>query len=355
MMASTLFFFAEAQTVGSHWRTSLHVGALVTFVAAVHYMYMREYWVQTHVTPIVYRYVDWSITVPLQMIEFNLILRAAGKPVSPAGFWKLLLGTVVMLLFGYLGEISVLPAWPAFICGLCGWAFILFEVFAGESGGAVGGCSVAVCTSFNNMRMIVTLGWCIYPLGYLFGYLLGTVDDTFLNVIYNIADFVNKIAFVLACWSCAKEDSEMGAWDLLDKAASEKATGVAGSHSARARDEAAQKLMSNYKTVIADLTNQSSSAVLGGQVTQRELRRVSPAEASDVDAMLREVARRLLGCPGGGATATAESAGTWQACGTYLAGRTQAKAAACPGRAADMSEAAAAAFVAVVEEVGSGK
>merc|ERR1712039_955642 len=24
---------------------------------------------------------------------------------------------------------------------------------------------------------------------------------------YNIADFVNKIAFVLACWSCAKTDS----------------------------------------------------------------------------------------------------------------------------------------------------
>jgi len=57
------------------------------------------------------------------------------------------------------------------------------------------------------MRMIVTVGWSIYPLGYLFGYLLGAVDETFLNVIYNIADLVNKIAFVLSCWSCAKADS----------------------------------------------------------------------------------------------------------------------------------------------------
>merc|ERR1712048_171388 len=62
--------------------------------------------------------------------------------------------------------------------------------------------------SFNNMRMIVTVGWAIYPAGYCFGYLLGAVDETFLNVIYNIADFVNKIAFVLACWSAAKADSE---------------------------------------------------------------------------------------------------------------------------------------------------
>merc|ERR1712194_157873 len=45
MIAATVFFYAEAATVNSHWKTSLHVGGLVTLVAAVHYMYMREYWV----------------------------------------------------------------------------------------------------------------------------------------------------------------------------------------------------------------------------------------------------------------------------------------------------------------------
>merc|ERR1711982_160563 len=112
-------------------KTSLHVGGLVTLVAGVHGMYMREYWVQVHKSPIVYRYVDWSITVPLQMIEFNLILKAAGKPVSGAMFWKLLDGTVAMLAFGYMGETSIPPAWPGFGCGMAGWAFILFEIFAG--------------------------------------------------------------------------------------------------------------------------------------------------------------------------------------------------------------------------------
>merc|ERR1711972_785061 len=203
----TVFFFAEAATVSSHWKTSLYVGGLVTLVAGVHYMYMREYWVQVHKSPIVYRYVDWSITVPLQMIEFNLILKAAGKVTSPAMFWKLLGGTVMMLLFGYLGEISAIPAVVGFALGMCGGAFILFEIFAGEAGGAAKDCSAAVASSFNNMRIIVTLGWSIYPLGYLFGYLLGAVDEVYLNVIYNIADFVNKIAFVLACWSCAKADT----------------------------------------------------------------------------------------------------------------------------------------------------
>jgi len=208
MIASTAFFFAEAATVHSHWKTSLHVGALVTLVAGVHYMYMREYWVQVHKSPIVYRYVDWSITVPLQMIEFNLILKAAGKTVSSEMFWKLLLGTILMLGFGYAGETAVMNPQIGFIGGLCGWAFILREIFIGEAGGTVADCSEHVSSSYHTMRLIVSAGWSIYPLGYLFGYLLGDVDEKVLNVVYNVADFVNKIAFVLACWSCAKADAE---------------------------------------------------------------------------------------------------------------------------------------------------
>ena len=100
----------QAQTVSNHWKKSLHVGSLVTLVAAVHYINMREYWVQVHKSPIVYRYVDWSITVPLQMIEFNLFLKAAGKPVTSGMFWRLFLGTVVMLSFGYAGETGLLEA-----------------------------------------------------------------------------------------------------------------------------------------------------------------------------------------------------------------------------------------------------
>merc|ERR1712061_90455 len=210
MIAATFFFFAESGTVHSHWKTSLHVGALVTLVAGVHYMYMREYWVQVHKSPIVYRYVDWSITVPLQMIEFNLILKAAGKTVSSEMFWKLLLGTVVMLGFGYAGETAVMSPQIGFIGGMCGWAFILREIFLGEAGGTAADCSEHVSSSYNTMRLIVAAGWSIYPLGYLFGYLLGQVDEKVLNVVYNVADFVNKIAFVLACWSCGKAAPLLG-------------------------------------------------------------------------------------------------------------------------------------------------
>ena len=34
-----------------------------TFIAAVHSLYMREYWVTIKQTPIGYRYIDWSLPV----------------------------------------------------------------------------------------------------------------------------------------------------------------------------------------------------------------------------------------------------------------------------------------------------
>merc|ERR1712199_57557 len=101
MVAATVFFLMESLTVSIGWKTSLNVGALVTLVVAVHYFYMREYWIIMHGSPILYRYIDWSITVPLQMIEFNLILTAVQPDISSLMFWRLLLGTVVMLAFGY--------------------------------------------------------------------------------------------------------------------------------------------------------------------------------------------------------------------------------------------------------------
>ena len=45
MAAATVFFFMERGTVHPGWKTSVTVAGLVTGVAFVHYMYMREVWV----------------------------------------------------------------------------------------------------------------------------------------------------------------------------------------------------------------------------------------------------------------------------------------------------------------------
>merc|ERR1719171_51521 len=281
------------------WKTSMNVGALVTLVAAVHYLYMREFWVKIHGSPILYRYIDWSITVPLQMIEFNLILVAVKPDISGGMFWRLLVGTVVMLAFGYAGEASFVNAWLGFAVGMSGWGFILFEIFMGEAGSVAAGSSVNrhVQASFATMRLIVTAGWSIYPLGYFFGYLMQGVNDNILNLVYNLADFVNKIAFCLAIWSCAKASSEgHKAWEAF--------ASMCQNSSSSPKVEAARKLISNYPRVVADATSKSA-------ITQPQLQRISSDCAGYVEQCMREVARELLGLPSEEVAATAKAAQAW--------------------------------------------
>ena len=206
MWASTIFFFYEGMRVSAKWRTSMVVAGLITFIAAVHYMYMREYWVTMGESPVVYRYIDWILTVPLQMVEFYLILIAAGAAVSGGSFWRLLVGTLVMVIGGYLGESGMISILLGFIIGMIGWAVIIWEIFRGEASQAASQ-NASVSSAFNAMRLIVLIGWAIYPLGYVLGLMMGTIDANTLNWIYNLADFVNKILFGLIIWNVAIKDT----------------------------------------------------------------------------------------------------------------------------------------------------
>ena len=108
-LAATIFFFLERSSVPAGWRVSMTVAGLVTGIAFVHYIYMREVWIMTGDSPTVYRYIDWLITVPLLMLEFFFVLAAVNKA-SSGIFWRLMIGTLVMLIGGYLGEAGYINA-----------------------------------------------------------------------------------------------------------------------------------------------------------------------------------------------------------------------------------------------------
>ena len=208
LLAATVFFFLERSSVSDKWKTSLTVAGLVTGIAFWHYLYMRGMWIETGDSPNVYRYIDWLLTVPLLIVEFYLILKAV-TTVRAAVFYKLLLGSIVMLVAGYLGEAGLAPVLPAFVVGMAAWLYIIYEIFAGETAQANSASgNDASQTAYSAMKWIVTIGWVIYPAGYFMGYLTaGGVDANSLNLIYNLADFVNKILFGLVIYAAAVKDS----------------------------------------------------------------------------------------------------------------------------------------------------
>ena len=91
---------------------------------------------------------------------------------------------------------------------MAGWGYILYALWAGDVKEASETGSEGVKFAFDAMRLIVTVGWAIYPLGYMMGNdMLDGFNADDMNIIYNIADLVNKTAFGMMVWYAAKMDS----------------------------------------------------------------------------------------------------------------------------------------------------
>jgi len=101
MMTATIFFIFQAVQAERKWRDSMLVVSLITFVAAVNFLFMRSFWAETGSSPLGIRYSDWMLTVPLMCVEFFLILREVGAKYSL--LWRLVTYSLWMLLVGYLG------------------------------------------------------------------------------------------------------------------------------------------------------------------------------------------------------------------------------------------------------------
>ncbi|RRO26129.1 bacteriorhodopsin-like [Flavobacteriaceae bacterium 14752] len=220
MMAASAFFFLSLSQFDKKWRTSVLVSGLITFIAAVHYFYMRDYWDAFAESPTFFRYVDWVLTVPLMCVEFFLILRAAGAKKSL--MWKLIFWSVVMLVTGYFGEaIAVGEPTLQWIWGLISgiaYFIIVYIVWFGEAKKLAESAGGNVLIAHKILCWFVLVGWAIYPLGYILGtegglfgmQLVSDIDaaQQAMNVVYNIGDAVNKIGFGLVVYSLAVNSSK---------------------------------------------------------------------------------------------------------------------------------------------------
>ena len=211
MLCSAVFFFFERGEVAPKWRTCVTVAGLVTFIAFFHYYFMRDAWgsalASGDLTQL--RYIDWLITVPLQIVEFYLILKVVGK-VTSGLFWQLLIASIVMLVGGLLGEMGTINEVVGFVIGMIGWLYVVYLIFAGGAAKASSESgNQAVQSAFNSMKLIVLVGWAIYPIGYIIGNMIDVTNGTqTMNIIYNFADLINKTAFGLVIWAAAKQDSK---------------------------------------------------------------------------------------------------------------------------------------------------
>ena len=205
MMAASAFFFLSMNSFDTKWRTSILVSGLITFIAAVHYWYMRDYWASFGESPTFFRYVDWILTVPLMCVEFFLILRIAGAKTSL--MWRLIVLSVIMLVTGYIGEAVVRDqAWLWGLISGIAYFVIVYDIWLGKAKKLAVEAGGSVLRAHKTLCWFVLVGWAIYPIGYMAGtpgWYEGIFGGLDLDVVYNIGDAINKIGFGLVIYGLA--------------------------------------------------------------------------------------------------------------------------------------------------------
>ena len=208
LAATSVLLVAGTGWVRRGWKIPVMLCALAALVGVGAAFDGRAAWAAAGKVPIVYHYVGWMVSMPLQVLARFFFAAQLGRQGNGL-FWRLTVVSVLMVFVRYLGEAGLMHATLAFLIGLVFWLYILGELFFGSMDEAVSqAAQPALRRGYFWMRLIVTIGWAIYPLGNFITAFGGYEDTGALTVAYNLADILNRMAFGVAMLATAVLASE---------------------------------------------------------------------------------------------------------------------------------------------------
>ncbi|WP_426112367.1 bacteriorhodopsin-like [Massilia sp. PWRC2] len=221
MGAATVFFFLGRSQVAAPYKTAITVTGLVTLIAAYHYIRIFASWEasytvlagQVTATGVkfndAYRYVDWLLTVPLLLIELILVMRLSPAETVAKGT-KLGILAALMVVLGYPGEISAIPAtrWLWWTLAMIPFVIIVYDLFVGLKR-SIDSQPESARGLISAARWLTVVSWCFYPVVFVFPMIgfTGGAATTAVQVGYTVADIVAKAVFGVLVYMIAVRKS----------------------------------------------------------------------------------------------------------------------------------------------------
>ncbi|RBP16145.1 bacteriorhodopsin-like protein [Roseiarcus fermentans] len=208
LAGATVFLLLGVSWVERGWKLVVGLAAIAMLVGACQAYDSRAAWVAAKSVSVAYPYAGWIISMPVQVLTLFFLAGRGGK-VSQALFWRLAVVSILMVLVRYLGDAKLMAPTLAFLIGVAFWLYILGELYFGQMDEAVAtGGGDALRRGYFWLRIVATVGWAIYPLGSFIVSFTSAVDDGRLSLAYNLAEFVNLIAFGLAVLATAMASAD---------------------------------------------------------------------------------------------------------------------------------------------------
>ncbi len=170
------------------------------------------------VTSVQWRYLNWLLTTLLAMLSFPLLAAAyLLRPLQTSGY--LGLAMVVVIGSGYIGEADMFAnnrltilAVVMFFLSFSGFVWLLTRIYVllveiqqKMSQKARQPTDELAMNLFKTLFVLIALGWLIYPVGYFFSFLYEEpLWVGYREVIYNLADFINKTFLALLALAIAQ-------------------------------------------------------------------------------------------------------------------------------------------------------
>merc|ERR1719382_165033 len=185
MMATTVYLWFRSFAVKAQYQSAVLISGLVTFIAAYHYIRIFNSWVDAyHYAPgqnaptltgvpfnDAYRYMDWLLTVPLLLTEILLVMKL-DEGVFNTKAWTLGLGSALMIVSGYYGELVVTgdltPRWACWCASMAFFLYIVYEMLVGLSAATAAESDPVVAGKIKTAQVMTVISWCTYPVVYLF-------------------------------------------------------------------------------------------------------------------------------------------------------------------------------------------
>lgn len=190
--ATAILCFLGLSWSNEKWRVPLAMVGVAALAAAVGYIGATALWLTAQEASAGIRFSAWFTVHPLQVAAVYFFASAIGK--VPVGvFWRMTAAALLMVFSRYLGDAAFFNPTLGVLLSIGFWLYILGEMYFGAMSDVIRKSSRAVRLGFFWVRLIMTIGWAIYPILHFVDVVIGTGQAAGVVALYTLFDLINLI------------------------------------------------------------------------------------------------------------------------------------------------------------------